>query len=70
MKYGKESPNNTINDAAKGNNLVIEGVHGQAKVLKRMGPLVYVGTFITVLFGGSTGREGRPSKWEGVWPQP
>ncbi|MED4015623.1 voltage-gated chloride channel family protein [Sutcliffiella cohnii] len=46
------------NDSAKGNNLVIEGVHGKTKVLKRMGPLVYIGTFITVLLGGSTGREG------------
>ncbi|WP_216827507.1 voltage-gated chloride channel family protein [Alkalihalobacterium elongatum] len=54
MNFGKESGN----DAAKGNNLVIEGVHGIARVLKRMGPIVYIGTFITVLFGGSTGREG------------
>ncbi|TMW72976.1 chloride channel protein [Alteribacter natronophilus] len=42
----------------KGNNLVIEGVHGKTKVLRRLGPLVYIGTFLTVLFGGSTGREG------------
>ncbi|MEB1808526.1 MAG: chloride channel protein [Bacillaceae bacterium] len=54
MHYGKESGN----DAAKGNNLVIEGVHGIARVLRRMGPIVYLGTFITVIFGGSTGREG------------
>ncbi|MDQ0254739.1 H+/Cl- antiporter ClcA [Evansella vedderi] len=27
-------------------------------MLKRLGPLVYLGTFITVIFGGSTGREG------------
>lgn len=51
MNYGK-------NDAAKGNNLIIEGVQGKKKVLKRMGPLVYIGTFITIIFGGSTGREG------------
>ncbi|WP_100398701.1 chloride channel protein [Bacillus sp. FJAT-44742] len=45
-------------DLYKGNNLVIEGVQGKGKVLRRMGPIVYLGTFITVLFGGSTGREG------------
>ncbi|WP_209488458.1 chloride channel protein, partial [Halobacillus andaensis] len=50
--------NNTLHDAAQLNNLVIEGVHGKKKVLLRMGPIVYLGTFITVLFGGSTGREG------------
>ncbi|MGJ9385322.1 chloride channel protein [Salipaludibacillus sp. CF4.18] len=54
MNYGK----NESVDSAKGNNLVIDGVHGKARVLRRMGPIVYVGTFITVLFGGSTGREG------------
>ncbi|MCK0472809.1 voltage-gated chloride channel family protein [Halalkalibacter sp. APA_J-10(15)] len=42
----------------KGNNLVIEGVHGKTKILRRLGPIVYLGTFMTVLFGGSTGREG------------
>ena len=54
MKYGKAFGS----DSAKGNNLVIEGVQGKARILKRMGPIVYIGTFITVLFGGSTGREG------------
>lgn len=52
--YGKKAGN----DATKGNNLVFEGVQGKAKVLRRMGPIVYFGTFLTVLFGGSTGREG------------
>lgn len=54
MHYGKSNGN----DCAKANNLVIEGVQGNATILKRMGPIVYIGTFITVLFGGSTGREG------------
>ncbi|WP_078552401.1 chloride channel protein [Bacillus alkalicellulosilyticus] len=45
-------------DSAKGNNLVFEGVQGISQVHRRMGPIVYIGTFITVLFGGSTGREG------------
>ncbi|MDZ5471501.1 chloride channel protein [Bacillus sp. 31A1R] len=54
MYHGKESGNHS----SEGNNLVIEGVRGKARVLKRLGPLVYIGTFITILFGGSTGREG------------
>lgn len=55
MNYGKDLLGN---DSEKGNNLIIEAVHAKAKVLRRMGPIVYVGTFLTVLFGGSTGREG------------
>lgn len=58
MNYGKVLLNNTLHDAAEVNNLVIEGVQGNKKVLRRMGPIVYLGTFITVIFGGSTGREG------------
>ncbi|TXC89559.1 voltage-gated chloride channel protein [Metabacillus litoralis] len=56
--YGKVYLNNTLHNAADLNNLVIEAVHGNKKVLKRMGPIVYLGTFITVILGGSTGREG------------
>lgn len=44
--------------SAKGNNLVLDQIHNKGKILLRMGPIVYLGTFITVLFGGSTGREG------------
>jgi H+/Cl- antiporter ClcA len=58
MNYGKAYHNHTLSDAADLNNLVIEGVHGKKTVLRRMGPIVYFGTFLTVLFGGSTGREG------------
>ncbi|WP_394138864.1 voltage-gated chloride channel family protein [Cytobacillus oceanisediminis] len=58
MKYGKVYLNNTLNDTAELNNLVIDSVHGKKEVPLRMGPIVYFGTFITVLFGGSTGREG------------
>ena len=54
MNYGTSHGN----DSATGNNLIIESVNNKAKVLRRMGPIVYAGTFITVLFGGSTGREG------------
>ncbi|MFC2948714.1 chloride channel protein [Virgibacillus sediminis] len=58
MNYGKVFLNNTLNDTAKLNNLVIDSVHGKKEVPRRMGPIVYFATFITVLFGGSTGREG------------
>ncbi|WP_223702698.1 voltage-gated chloride channel family protein [Sutcliffiella deserti] len=58
MKYGKVVLNNTLNDTAELNNLVIDSVHGEKEVPRRMGLIVYLGTFITVLFGGSTGREG------------
>ena len=43
----------------KGNDVVIEYIHyGQGRVPLRMGPIVYISSFITHLFGGSTGREG------------
>jgi H+/Cl- antiporter ClcA len=58
MNYGRVLLNNTLHDISELNNLVIEGVHGKKKVLRRMGPIVYLATFITVIFGGSTGREG------------
>lgn len=42
----------------KGNNLILDNIHnGQGTVPLRMGPLVYIASFITHLFGGSTGRE-------------
>lgn len=58
MNYGKVFLNNTLNDTAQLNNLVIDSVHGKKEVPRRMGPIVYFATFVTVLFGGSTGREG------------
>ncbi|MGP4107962.1 voltage-gated chloride channel family protein [Virgibacillus sp. L01] len=58
MNYGKVFWNNTLNDTAELNNLVIDSVHGKKDVPQRMGPIVYFATFVTVLFGGSTGREG------------
>ncbi|WP_078594850.1 chloride channel protein [Evansella clarkii] len=45
-------------NSAKGNNLIFDDINGKGKIHLRMGLLVYIGTFITVLFGGSTGREG------------
>ncbi|MHA6484072.1 chloride channel protein [Paenibacillus sp. strain BS8-2] len=51
IKIGKES--------ARGNNLLFEQVHdGTGQVPLRMAPLVWLGTIITHLFGGSAGREG------------
>ncbi len=45
-------------DSDKGNNVVLEYIHhGQGAVPLRMGPLVFLASFITHLFGGSTGRE-------------
>ncbi|WP_084146646.1 voltage-gated chloride channel family protein [Paenibacillus wynnii] len=58
MKFGTSMINNTLHDAAELNNLVIDAVHGTKTVLRRMGPIVYLGTFLTVVLGGSTGREG------------
>ncbi|MBM4763465.1 voltage-gated chloride channel family protein [Bacillus sp. B15-48] len=54
MNFGKSNGS----DSAKSNNLVIDSVHGNKRMLRRTGLLVYLGTFITILFGGSTGREG------------
>lgn len=49
--YGKE--------VAAGTNLILEEIHDPEKILPlRMAPLVYCGTILTHLFGGSAGREG------------
>ncbi|GFR35174.1 voltage-gated chloride channel family protein [Thermobrachium celere] len=50
-RYGKNS--------AKGNNLIIEqAYYGDREIPLRMSVLVFLGTFLTHLFGGSAGREG------------
>lgn len=50
-KFGKESE--------KGNNLIMDEIHEPGGgVPVRMAPLVYFGTILTHLFGGSAGREG------------
>ncbi|WP_160679239.1 voltage-gated chloride channel family protein [Clostridium sp. C8-1-8] len=50
-KYGKNS--------SKGNNLILENINNSGgTVPMRMAPLVFLGTVITHLFGGSAGREG------------
>lgn len=50
-RYGERS--------VKGNNLLLEEFHSPKQIIPlRMAPLVYVGTILTHLFGGSAGREG------------
>lgn len=50
-KYGKNS--------SKGNNLIIDKINESGdNIPMRMAPLVFLGTFITHLLGGSAGREG------------
>lgn len=45
--------------AARGNNFLIEEIHSAHNIIPfKMAPLVYIGTVLTHLFGGSTGREG------------
>jgi len=47
------------NSVAKGNNLIIEEIHAPKNIVPfKMAPLIYLGTVITHLFGGSAGREG------------
>ncbi|MFC5473313.1 voltage-gated chloride channel family protein [Paraherbaspirillum soli] len=42
-----------------GNNLLIDEIHDPKKIVpKRMAPLIFIGTVMTHLFGGSAGREG------------
>ncbi len=43
----------------KGNNLILDEYHSPKKVIPfKMAPLVFIGTILTHLFGGSAGREG------------
>lgn len=43
----------------KGNNLILDEYHEPKKVIPfKMAPLVFIGTILTHLFGGSAGREG------------
>jgi len=46
-------------DVEGGNNLLIDTIHDPREITPfRMAPLIYVGTIVTHLFGGSAGREG------------
>lgn len=45
--------------ALKGNNLVLNAIHdGEGDLPKRMGPMVFLATTVSQLFGASVGREG------------
>ena len=47
------------NEVVKGNNLILEEYDNPQKIIPlKMAPLVFIGTLITHLFGGSAGREG------------
>ena len=46
------------NHSDKGTNTVIASLRSDAEIPGRMAPLIFVGTTITHLFGGSAGREG------------
>jgi H+/Cl- antiporter ClcA len=49
-----------------GTNLIIDEIHEpQAWIPRRLAPLVYVGTVVTHLFGGSAGREGTALQMSG-----
>lgn len=46
-------------DVLAGNNLILATIHEPKTIIPfRMAPLIYIGTLITHLFGGSAGREG------------
>jgi H+/Cl- antiporter ClcA len=50
----------------EGNNLIIDEIHEPTGwVPKRMAPLVFIGTVVTQLFGGSAGREGTSIQMSG-----
>ena len=52
--------------AAEGNNLIIDEIHDpQAWAPRRMAPMIFVGTVMTQLFGGSAGREGAAIQMSG-----
>ena len=53
-------------DAVRGNDLIIDEIHEPNRwVPTRMAPLVYAGTVVTHLFGGSAGREGTAIQMSG-----
>jgi H+/Cl- antiporter ClcA len=50
-----------------GNNLLIDSIHNPKETIPfKMAPLVYVGTIVTHLFGGSAGREGTALQMAGA----
>ncbi|MEX0768771.1 MAG: chloride channel protein [Microthrixaceae bacterium] len=52
--------------AVEGNNLIIDEIHDpQEWVPRRMAPMIFLGTAVTQLFGGSAGREGAAIQMSG-----
>ncbi len=52
--------------SVEGNNLIIDQIHEPTEwVPRRMAPMVFVGTVVTHLFGGSAGREGTAIQMSG-----
>ena len=52
--------------AVEGNNLILDEIHEPVEwVPRRMAPLVFLGTVVTHLFGGSAGREGTAIQMSG-----
>ena len=42
----------------RGTNLILDSIHSHEQIPTALAPLIYIGTTITHLFGGSSGREG------------
>ncbi|MFM1928821.1 MAG: hypothetical protein RL387_149 [Bacteroidota bacterium] len=58
-------------DANKGNNIIIESHHEMQKTIPlKMAPLVFIGTILTHLSGGSAGREGTAVQMGGAIATP
>lgn len=54
-------------DVDAGNNLIIESIQQPSKPIPlKMAPMIYVGTILTHLFGGSAGREGTAVQMAGA----
>ena len=48
-------------------NGVLLAVHKPASISPSTGPLIFIGSVLTHLFGGSAGREAQPCRWAGSW---
>ena len=47
----------------EGTNLVLAAIHSNEPLPFKVAPLVFIGTLVTHLFGGSAGREGAATLW-------
>lgn len=54
-------------DVVAGNNILIDNIHEPQKTVPfKMAPMIYIGTIVTHLFGGSAGREGTALQMAGA----